>query len=209
MNLKLNYEGFENWLHKVFTGLSNDRPEAHYIFKFDNGYGASVVKSPYSYGGDRDLWELAVIEFVDGDKWEITYDTSITNDVIGYLTDEAVRYYLREIYKLYNEEKSINNSFNFKEEFIMKTLTEKTKEFIKVMDETMNACMKQMNLTDVVRDMDEEQFEIIQKTFAMYHEAKEFTLAQSKVLDELNTRLGYMESKMDLLLKKIERLESK
>lgn len=103
MNLKLNYEGFEKWLHKVFTGLSNDFPEAHYIFKFDNGYGASVVKSTYSYGGNRDLWELAVIEFVDGDKWEITYDTSITNDVIGYLTDEGVCYILRKIYKLYYE----------------------------------------------------------------------------------------------------------
>ena len=32
------------------------------IYKFDNGYGASVVKHKYSYGGDKGLWELAVIE---------------------------------------------------------------------------------------------------------------------------------------------------
>lgn len=209
MNLKLNYEGFENWLHKVFTGLSNDRPEAHYIFKFDNGYGASVVKSPYSYGGDRDLWELAVIEFVDGDKWEITYDTSITNDVIGYLTDEGVCYILRKIYKLYNEEKSINNSFNFKEEFIMKTLTEKTMEVCKTMDETMNACMKQMNFTDMMEDMDNESFDVLQKAFSTFRQCKELAILQAKVSDEQSEQLEGMNKKMDLLLKKIERLESK
>lgn len=28
--------------------------------KFDNGYGASVVKGPHTYGGDQGLYELAV-----------------------------------------------------------------------------------------------------------------------------------------------------
>lgn len=54
------------------------------VYRFDNGFGASVVQHQYSYGGNRGLWELAVIEF-GGDNWDITYDTDITNDVLGYL----------------------------------------------------------------------------------------------------------------------------
>jgi hypothetical protein len=50
---------------------------------FDNGYGASVVKTPHSYGGDKGLYELAVL----GTDGHLTYDTPITNDVIGYLRD--------------------------------------------------------------------------------------------------------------------------
>ena len=53
--------------------------------EFDNGYEVSVVKSPYTYGGDKGLYELAV--FKDG---EITYATPITDDVIGYLRPEDV-----------------------------------------------------------------------------------------------------------------------
>jgi hypothetical protein len=53
--------------------------------KFENGYEASVVKSEYSYGGRDGLYELAI--FKDD---EICYDTPITNDVIGYLTEDDV-----------------------------------------------------------------------------------------------------------------------
>jgi hypothetical protein len=62
---------------------------------FDNGYGASVVQSPYSYGGNQDLYELAVIK--DND---ICYNTPITDDVIGYLTEDEVTKYLSQIQNL-------------------------------------------------------------------------------------------------------------
>ena len=67
------------------------------IFKFDNMYGASVVKHKYSYGGDAGLWELAVIKYQDEDKWHIVYDTEITDDVIGYLTNDGVCILLEQI----------------------------------------------------------------------------------------------------------------
>lgn len=56
-----------------------------HCFKFPNGYGASVVQGPGSYGSDSGLWELAVLH-----DDELTYDTPITSDVIGWLTDDDV-----------------------------------------------------------------------------------------------------------------------
>lgn len=63
--------------------------------EFPNGYGASIIKSPYSYGGAQDLYELAVLY---GNM--INYDTEITNDVLGYLTPEDVTKLLERIEKL-------------------------------------------------------------------------------------------------------------
>ena len=39
------------------------------IYSFPNGYGASVIKGPYSYGGPDGKWELAVLK-----NDEICYD---------------------------------------------------------------------------------------------------------------------------------------
>lgn len=69
------------------------------IYKFDNGYGASVVQHAFSYGSEDDLSELAVLKF-NGDEWDFTYDTEITGDVIGYLTEEDVQELLTQIEKL-------------------------------------------------------------------------------------------------------------
>lgn len=62
------------------------------IYRFSNGYRASVVRNDMSYGGRNGLYELAVL-----DSNGITYDTPITNDVIGYLTPLDVRSILRDI----------------------------------------------------------------------------------------------------------------
>jgi hypothetical protein len=66
------------------------------VFRFDNGFGASVVQHQHSYGGNRGLWELAVVTF-EGEDWEITYDTDITGDVIGYLEWSEVQTLLDQI----------------------------------------------------------------------------------------------------------------
>lgn len=55
-------------------------------YKFQNGYGASVVSHQFSYGGKQGLWELTVLDRHE----QLTYTTPITDDVIGWLTAEAV-----------------------------------------------------------------------------------------------------------------------
>ena len=64
--------------------------------QFDNGYGASVVCTPYTYGGDKGLYELAVLD----SNGSLTYDTPITNDVIGYLRPEDVTDVMEKIQQL-------------------------------------------------------------------------------------------------------------
>jgi hypothetical protein len=59
---------------------------------FANGYRASVVCGPYTYGGPDGLYELAV-KF--GGK--IVYDTPVTDDVEGYLTPDRVTELLGQI----------------------------------------------------------------------------------------------------------------
>lgn len=74
-----------------------------YRFKFNNGYGASVIRGVGTYGGREGLWELAVLCFdEDGESW-LTYDTPITSDVIGYLTIDEVNKQLDKIKKLRKE----------------------------------------------------------------------------------------------------------
>ena len=101
MNLLLNHKGFEEYLvtKKQIECIRNG---VQYIFRFPNRYGASVIKHRGSYGHKDDLWELAVIKWFDDTKgcpmdWEVVYDTPITDDVLGCLTDEDVRKLLKLI----------------------------------------------------------------------------------------------------------------
>ena len=48
------------------------------IDEADDGFGASVVRHPYSYGGAVGLWELAVLD----SNGRLTYETPITDDVM-------------------------------------------------------------------------------------------------------------------------------
>lgn len=93
MTTILNYEGFEPYLYtfgSCWEGIQ-------YIFKFENSYGASVVKHDGSYGHQNDLWELAVIKFRRDGEWDLVYDTEITDDVIGWLKDEEIKELLARI----------------------------------------------------------------------------------------------------------------
>ena len=66
------------------------------VVQFLNGYGASIVQTPYTYGGDQGLYELAVF----GKDGNITYDTPITSDVEGNLSEGDVSNLLVKIKEL-------------------------------------------------------------------------------------------------------------
>ena len=85
--------------------LVNDS-ETQKIYKFNNGYGASVICNDISYGHEEGLWELAVIKWNE-DKWSLCYDTEITNDVIGYLDEDEVDKLLVKISELEADENDI------------------------------------------------------------------------------------------------------
>lgn len=61
---------------------------------FANGYGASIVCGPHTYGGPK-LYEMAVL--YDG---VLCYDSGITEDVIGWLTPDEVVFHLAQIENL-------------------------------------------------------------------------------------------------------------
>ena len=63
---------------------------------FENGYGVSVVSTQRSYGGKQGFYEVAVLNS-DG---EITYDTPITDDVVGWLTKDGVTDIMAQVQNL-------------------------------------------------------------------------------------------------------------
>ena len=71
------------------------------IYHFENGYGASLVKHDFSYGGKEGYWEMALIKFIDGDisNYEICCREGF-EDVMGWLTDEEVEVKLKWIEEL-------------------------------------------------------------------------------------------------------------
>lgn len=57
-----------------------DNTVIQHIYEFENGYGASVIHNEFSYG-----LELSVLRFKPSGDFELCYDTSVTDDVIGYI----------------------------------------------------------------------------------------------------------------------------
>ncbi len=72
------FEDLEFKPHPIGNGLQ-------VVMNFDNDYGVSVVKFNGSYGYHQDLWEVAILY-----KDELTYNTDITDDVLGYQTEQDV-----------------------------------------------------------------------------------------------------------------------
>lgn len=70
------------------------------VYQFPNGYGASVVRGPYTYGGKDGKFEIAVLKFGDGVRYKLCYDTEITDDVLGHIEPSDVDGILHKIQEL-------------------------------------------------------------------------------------------------------------
>lgn len=72
---------------------------------FPNGYGVSVVRFTImgrsgSYGSERGLYEIGILK--DGN---LTYDTPITDDVLGYQTEAEVTEVMAKVEALREQER--------------------------------------------------------------------------------------------------------
>ncbi len=76
-----------------FHELGNEGYDIQAHIKFDNGYGASVVRTKSSYGGAAGLYELAVLD----KEGELCYNTPITSDTLGWLKEDDVTAALQRI----------------------------------------------------------------------------------------------------------------
>lgn len=78
--------------YEVFDrGLSGKQ----FTVTYENGFGASVIQGPYSYGGPEGRYELAVLH---GET--LCYATPITSDVVGWLDALEVVKLLHQIARL-------------------------------------------------------------------------------------------------------------
>lgn len=74
--------------HKICDGT-------HAIINFNNGYGVSVVCGEWFYSNGVDTYELAILY-----NGRITYDTGITDDVMGYLSSYEVTDIMKKVQEL-------------------------------------------------------------------------------------------------------------
>lgn len=80
--------------------FNHDPFDYQWIFKFDNGYGASIIKRFCSFGFDNDLFELGTLAW-DGETRMLTRIYALDNedDIFGRLTNEEV---MDLLYKIKN-----------------------------------------------------------------------------------------------------------
>lgn len=79
---------------KDYIEEQNDLGYPQTIYKFPNGYGASVIKFKHNY------FSIAVLRFDENGNFGIDYRTPITNDVIVGLNEKGIDEVLQRIFDL-------------------------------------------------------------------------------------------------------------
>ncbi len=81
-----------------------DPDGVHAIVRFKNGYGLSVVRHSYSYGGSKGLYELALLKIgtlkgaSQENDWELVYNNELGySDVRGWMKEEDIEHELNKI----------------------------------------------------------------------------------------------------------------
>ena len=61
--------------------------QEHYFTTFQNGYSVSIIRGYYTYGGEKNLYEAAILD----KNGEIIYDKFGNGDVLGFLDEKEVQ----------------------------------------------------------------------------------------------------------------------
>ena len=87
-----------------FRSHGVDPEGVHGVVRFRNGYGLSIVRDSYSYGGDKGLYELALLKIgtlkgaSQENDWDIVYNEELGySDVRGWMSEEDVESELKKI----------------------------------------------------------------------------------------------------------------
>lgn len=73
--------------------------ESQAVLFFKNGYGVSVLFGKAFYSNGVNNYELAVLKGEEKNN-SICYDTNITNDVLGYLSQQEVTKVMKKVQQL-------------------------------------------------------------------------------------------------------------
>lgn len=89
----------DNTIQPTSERPRTDQPGILRLYRFDNGYGASVITFEPEYGVIAEgRWELGVMRYDDADqRGRMVYDTPIGNAVIGNLSDDDLQAVLARI----------------------------------------------------------------------------------------------------------------
>lgn len=84
--------------HDKIVSIDNHDPTgpggSHTVFVFTNGWSASVVQGPYSYGGAEGRYEMGVLN----PENNLDYENPVSpHDVVGWLTADGVTDLLRQL----------------------------------------------------------------------------------------------------------------
>lgn len=77
------------------SGIESYKDAKQALQNFENNYGVSVIFGNCFYSNGIDTYEVAVLY-----KDELTYDTEITDDVLGYLSKEEVTEVMKKVQSL-------------------------------------------------------------------------------------------------------------
>lgn len=94
--MKTVIKGFEKYIQEQ---TDDKYYEDQTLYKFENDWGASIIYHQGSYGYEQGLVELGILSWF-GDRYMLTYDTYLTNDVLGNLTQEQAKSILEKIKEL-------------------------------------------------------------------------------------------------------------
>ena len=88
------YKTFQDLIFKPQSFLKGIQA----ILFFPNGYGIAVVRNACSLT-TANTWEIAILKGTES-YYDLCYDTPITDDVIGYCSEEKVSNIMKQIQDL-------------------------------------------------------------------------------------------------------------